>query len=131
LLPPVESKVVSGRTELAVSAQSNRACGFRFIGTQSVVLVGPPAFRDNRPMGLELPEDYYEPSPAPWAFETHRYGLANVLLDRDGRVIASHFPISNGPLLEQAPANRGRAPHSAPLEFGGFDSKFTLEPRGD
>jgi hypothetical protein len=28
-----------------------------------------------------------DPSPGSWAFHTHVYGLANVLLDRDGRVI--------------------------------------------
>jgi GNAT superfamily N-acetyltransferase len=44
-----------------------------------------------------------DPSPGPWAFHTHVYGLANVLLDRGGRVIGCHLPIGNGPLLEQAP----------------------------
>jgi hypothetical protein len=71
------------------------------------------------------------PSPAPSLFAEHLYGIAHCLVDRDGRVIGCNLRIGNGPLLEQAPANRGRAPHSAPLEFGGFDSEFTLEPRGD
>jgi hypothetical protein len=44
---------------------------------------------------------------------------------------AADLPIANRPLLEQAPAIRGTAPHSTPLEFSGFDSEFTLEPRGD
>jgi hypothetical protein len=34
-------------------------------------------------------------------------------------------------LARAGAGDRGRAPHSAPLEFGGFDSEFTLEPRGD
>lgn len=45
-----------------------------------------------------------DPSPGPWAFHTHVYGLANALLDRGGRVISCHLPIANGPLLEQPPA---------------------------
>ena len=44
------------------------------------------------------------PSPDPWTFSEHIYGLPHCLVDRDGRVIASHFPIANGPLIEQAPA---------------------------
>ena len=52
---------------------------------------------------MRLPEIFDEPSPAPWVFAEHIYGLQHCLVDRDGRVIASHFPISNGPLLEQAP----------------------------
>lgn len=45
-----------------------------------------------------------ELSPAPWVFAEHIYGLPHCLVDRDGRVIGSHFPVANGPLLEQAPA---------------------------
>jgi hypothetical protein len=44
------------------------------------------------------------PSPAPWAFEERFYGISHVLLDRDGRVIGSHLPLGNGPLLAEAPA---------------------------
>ena len=55
-------------------------------------------------MEVELPEEYYEPSPGLWAFETHRYGLANVLLDRDGRVLDTHLRHGNGPLMAEAPA---------------------------
>ena len=43
-------------------------------------------------------------SPGPWAFHTHVYGLANVLLDRDGRVIGCHLPKGNGALIAKAPA---------------------------
>jgi len=53
------------------------------------------AFRDNRPM---------DPSPGPWVFAEHMYGIAHCLIDRDGRVIGCNLPIGNGPLLEQAPA---------------------------
>jgi hypothetical protein len=53
---------------------------------------------------MRLPEIFDEPSPAPWVFAEHIYGLRHCLVDRDGRVIASHFPIANGSLLEQAPA---------------------------
>ena len=52
----------------------------------------------------QLPEDFYEPSPSPCAFETHRYGLANVLLDRDGRVLGTHLRYGNGALIAEAPA---------------------------
>ena len=43
------------------------------------------------------------PSPAPWVFERHVYGLAHCLLDRDGRVIGSHLALPNGPLMAEAP----------------------------
>ena len=43
------------------------------------------------------------PSPAPWVFEKHVYGLAHCLLDRDGRVIGSHLRLPNGPLMAEAP----------------------------
>jgi hypothetical protein len=36
---------------------------------------------------MELPDEFYEPSPGPWAFLRHIFGLNNALLDRDGRVI--------------------------------------------
>jgi hypothetical protein len=44
------------------------------------------------------------PSPAPWTFSEHMYGIAHCLIDRDGRVIGCNLPIGNWPLLEQAPA---------------------------
>jgi hypothetical protein len=44
-----------------------------------------------------------DPSPGPWAFHTHVYGLPNVLLDRDGRVISCHLPEGNGALIAKAP----------------------------
>jgi hypothetical protein len=56
---------------------------------------------------MDLPDDYFVPSPAPWAFDTHRYGLANVLLDRDGRVLGTHLRYGNGPLMAEAPAMAG------------------------
>jgi hypothetical protein len=46
----------------------------------------------------------HEPSPEPWTFAEHMYGIAHCLIDRDGRVIGCNLPIGNGPLLEQAPA---------------------------
>jgi hypothetical protein len=45
-----------------------------------------------------------DPSPGPWTFAEHMYGIAHCLIDRDGRVIGCNLPIGNGPLLEQAPA---------------------------
>src|ERR1700680_3516365 len=69
--------------------------GRRRLLPQPVVLFGPPDFHDNQPM---------DPSPGPWAFHTHVYGLANVLLDRDGRVISCHLPEASGALIAQAPA---------------------------
>jgi hypothetical protein len=32
------------------------------------------------------------------------YGIAHCLIDRDGRVIGSHLPLPNGPLMAEAPA---------------------------
>src|SRR5260370_41606612 len=45
-----------------------------------------------------------EPSPSPWHYAEYIYGLRHCLLDRDGRVIASHFPQGNGPATAAAPA---------------------------
>jgi hypothetical protein len=45
-----------------------------------------------------------DPSPGPWAFYSHVYGLSNALLDRDGRVISCHLPEGNGALIAKAPA---------------------------
>jgi hypothetical protein len=45
-----------------------------------------------------------EPSPTPWHYAEFIYGLRHCLPDRDGRVIASHFPIGNGPARAAAPA---------------------------
>lgn len=45
----------------------------------------------------------YATSPAQWTFADRLYGLANCLVDRDGRVIPCNLPIGNEPLLEQAP----------------------------
>jgi hypothetical protein len=45
-----------------------------------------------------------DPSPGPWAFHSHVYGLSNALLDRDGRVISCHLPEGNGALIAKAPA---------------------------
>jgi hypothetical protein len=45
-----------------------------------------------------------EPSPSPWHYAEFIYGLRHCLLDRDGRVIASHFPTSNGATMAAAPA---------------------------
>jgi hypothetical protein len=53
---------------------------------------------------MESPPARAIPSPGPWAFHTHVYGIAHCLIDRDGRVIGCNLPIRNGPLLEQAPA---------------------------
>ena len=44
------------------------------------------------------------PLPTLWTFAAWLYGLAHCLLDRDGRVIASHFPISNSATMAAAPA---------------------------
>lgn len=44
------------------------------------------------------------PSPAPWAFAVHMYGIAHCVIDRDGRVISSHLRVPNGQLMAEAPA---------------------------
>jgi hypothetical protein len=45
-----------------------------------------------------------EPSPAPWHYAEHIYGLPHCMLDRDGRVIGSHVPVGNGSMMAAAPA---------------------------
>jgi hypothetical protein len=52
---------------------------------------------------MDSPPPEWSPSPGPWAFEKHISGLAHCLLDRDGRVIGSHLPLPNGPLMAEAP----------------------------
>lgn len=52
---------------------------------------------------MDPPYDPSLPSPAPWVFEMRIYGLAHCLIDRDGRVIVSHLPLPNGPLMAEAP----------------------------
>ena len=52
---------------------------------------------------MDSPPPEWSPSPGPWAFEKHVYGLAHCLLDRDGRVIGSHLALPNGPLMAEAP----------------------------
>jgi hypothetical protein len=64
-----------------------------YVPRPPVVLSAPPGFRDDGLM--PRPATFDEPSPAPW------------VLPPGGppwRVISSHFPVANGPLLEQAPA---------------------------
>jgi hypothetical protein len=51
---------------------------------------------------MRLRATFDGPSPAPWIFAKHIYGLPHCLVDGDGRVLGSHFPIANGPLLEEA-----------------------------
>jgi hypothetical protein len=79
---------------------TDRACGFRSERSQAVVLAHAPFVPQNQRMRGRP----YEPSPGPWAFSEHMYGIAHCLIDRDGRVIGCNLPIGNGPLLEQAPA---------------------------
>ena len=45
----------------------------------------------------------WSPSPAPWVFEERIYSVPHCLIDRDGRVIGSHLPLPNGPLMAEAP----------------------------
>ena len=52
-------------------------------------MVQQPPFRDHRLMD--------HPSPGPWTFSEHMYGIAHCLIDRDGRVIGCNLPIGNGP----------------------------------
>src|ERR1700674_5881928 len=76
------------------------ACGFPRGGSQAIVLAYAPRVPQNERMHGRSPE----PSPGPWTFAEHMYGIAHCLIDRDGRVISCNLPIGNGALLEQAPA---------------------------
>ncbi|MBK7236362.1 MAG: hypothetical protein IPI02_12320 [Sterolibacteriaceae bacterium] len=40
---------------------------------------------------------------APWRFFKHAYGLSNVVLDADKRLLAAQVPIHAGPLMAAAP----------------------------
>ncbi len=86
------------RSERKVTAE--RACGCGFRRTQAIVLTEAPRAPDNG--WMHTPS--LEPSPGPWTFAEHMYGIAHCLIDRDGRVLGCNIPIGNGPLLEQAPA---------------------------
>jgi hypothetical protein len=57
-----------------------------------------------RSESMDSPPDPWLPSPAPWIFERRIYGIPHCLVDRDGRVIGSHLPLANGPLMAAAPA---------------------------
>jgi hypothetical protein len=52
---------------------------------------------------MDAPYETWLPSPAPWAFAERIYGVAHCLIDRDGRIIGSHLPLPNGPLMAEAP----------------------------
>ena len=52
---------------------------------------------------MDSPYQPWLPSPAPWVFEKHIYGMTHCLIDRNGRVIGSHFALPNGPLMAEAP----------------------------
>lgn len=52
---------------------------------------------------MDAPYETWLPSPAPWVFEQRTYGIPHCLIDRDGRVIGSHLPLPNGPLMAEAP----------------------------
>src|SRR5579862_921259 len=41
--------------------------------------------------------------PGPWQFQSHRYGFANVITDRDGRYIVSSVSAECGSLLAAGP----------------------------
>jgi hypothetical protein len=53
---------------------------------------------------MSLPENFYEPSPGPWAFHTHIYGLSHTLIDRDGRVLTTNVRSGDGAMMAAAPA---------------------------
>jgi hypothetical protein len=42
-----------------------------------------------------------DPSPGPWTFAEHMYGIAHCLIDPYGCVIWCNLPIRNGPLLDR------------------------------
>ena len=84
--PPSESPASQRSNGCALGPDST--CGSNAASSQPVVLFQQPAFRDNRPMGL--PDNFYEPSPGPWTFHEHVYGLSHTLIDRDGRVLTTH-----------------------------------------
>jgi hypothetical protein len=86
--------------QLDVQPDPDCACGFRSDQSQPIVLAHAPRVPQTRRMDARL----YEPSPGPWTFSEHMHGIAHCLIDRDGRVIGCNLPISNWPLLEQAPA---------------------------
>jgi hypothetical protein len=93
LAGPRQLRTDTGCRMKSSSGKRQECSGRGPLRPQAVVLFAPAAFRDNRPM---------DPSPGPWAFHAHVYGLANVLLDRDGRVISCNLPKGNGALIAKA-----------------------------
>jgi hypothetical protein len=67
-----------------------------------MALVMRPPLRDNPTMSL--PDNFYEPSPGPWAFHANVYGVAHTLIDRDGRVLTTNVRSGDGALMAAAPA---------------------------
>jgi hypothetical protein len=55
---------------------------------------------------MQLPADYYDPSPGPWEFHTFRNGLNHVVYDRLGHHLCSHIRHGDGALIAGAPAMR-------------------------
>jgi hypothetical protein len=53
---------------------------------------------------MSLPDNFYEPSPGPWAFHEHVYGLAHTLIDHDGRVLTTNVRSGDGAMMAAAPA---------------------------
>jgi hypothetical protein len=51
-----------------------------------------------------LTDHFFDPSPAPWTFHTHCYGLNNVVTDRLGRHLCANVTYGNGPVMAAAPA---------------------------
>lgn len=42
-------------------------------------------------------------SPPPWRFLRSCYGVGNVIIDADKRILASHVPVDDGPTMAAAP----------------------------
>jgi hypothetical protein len=57
-----------------------------------------------RSESTDSPSPPWLPSPATWVFEQRIYGIPHCVIDRDGRVIGSHLPLPNGPMMAEAPA---------------------------
>lgn len=57
--------------------------------------------------------------PGPWTFSAHCYGLTNVIMDADGRHLASNVPASAGLLMAAGPGLLERMARIARLTASG------------
>jgi hypothetical protein len=71
---------------------------------------------------------------APWRYAPHAFGIAHIIMDADGRHLASNVPASAGPLMAAGPELLDRMARIARLTSAGSPAnaiaKSTLREYG-